>query len=111
MKKFILVLVLSIFALQAFANGSSGWRNLKNIKVEGTMGTFIIPDIPFSNPDDCGRTDIAIIKFSDPAKDDKVALALAAYMGGKKVNSWFAGCASSPWGDTVPVMYNIQIGD
>lgn len=111
MKKAILMLIIMCFAQQSFANGSSGTRGVKYIKVEDAFATFIYPDTPFLNPDNCGNTTMAMIKFSDPAKDDKVALTLAAYMGGKKISAWFTGCASTPWGYTVPVMYNITIRD
>lgn len=108
--KTILILSLLLVTQFSFANGSSGWRTIKNVKVEGSIATFVHPDTPFKNPDNCGNTTMAMIKFNDPAKEDKVALVLSAFMGGKGVSSWFTGCADTPWGYTVPVMYNISIG-
>ncbi|TRY33417.1 hypothetical protein [Aliiglaciecola sp. M165] len=110
MKRVLVFVCLFCTTQFSYANGSSGWRGIKHIKAEGTMATLIYPDTAFLNPDNCGRSDFALINFTDPAKQDKVSIALAAFMGGKKINSWFAGCQDTPWGYSVPVMYNITIG-
>lgn len=107
----IITITLLLVTQVSYANGGSGWRTIKNVKVEGSIATFIHPDTPYLNPDNCGNTTMAMIKFTDPAKEDKMAIALAAFMGGKKISSWFTGCETAPWGYTVPVIYNITIGN
>ncbi|TRY33418.1 hypothetical protein [Aliiglaciecola sp. M165] len=87
MKRVFVFVCLFCITQFSYANGSSGWRGIKHIKAEGTMATLIYPDTAFLNPDNCGRSDFALI------------------------NSWFAGCQDTPWGYSVPVMYNIIIGN
>jgi len=111
--KYVKSLMLLIVAIPCLvsAAGNSGWRNIKNVRIESASFIAIYPTSDFDNPDNCGKSTMAMIPFSDISKEAKLSVALAAYMGGKRVQTYMMGCESTPWGYTVPVVYNLVIGD
>ncbi len=112
MKKYVAIAMLGmVLSPLVNAAGNSGWRTIKQIKIESANFITIYPTVDFENPDECGKSNMAMIKFSDLSKDAKLSVALAAYMGGKRIQTYMAGCEPTPWSYTVPVVYNLVIGD
>lgn len=111
MKRHLFLLLLVLFPLAGFANGDGGPRILKNVKIEGDQWILLIPSEPFANPDGCGRSDAAIIRFSDASRDAKLAMALSALAAKQKVQIYFTGCVDTHWGFSFPYAYSIVIGE
>ena len=109
--KYIVLIILSVYAVNAHANGGSGYRNINNVKIEGENFIAIYPDTAWANPDDCGNSSLAIIPLSDKAYQAKLSIALSAFMGKKKLALWLTGCQQTPWGYTAPIVYTMTIGD
>jgi len=105
------LILLFISSTTLWANGSSGWRTIKQVQIEGTSYIVIRPTTAWDNPDVCGTVDYAIIPMTDVASDKKLSVALSAYMSGKKLGLWFTGCVQTPWGVTAPIIYTLSVGD
>lgn len=111
MIKIISLILLCIYSTSLYANGSSGWRTIKKVQVEGDSYIVIHPSVAWENPDFCGTANYAVIPLIDNASDKKLSVALSAYMSGKKLGLWFTGCKKTPWGDTAPIIYTLTISD
>lgn len=110
MKKYIFIALLLCTNI-CLGAGNSGYQNIKSIKIEGEQFVAVYPAEAFLNPDNCEKSNIVIIQGSDTYLDKKLSLVLAAYMGGKKIQTYMTGCTSTPWGYTAPVVFNVVIAD
>jgi hypothetical protein len=111
MKNYLLLLLLAAFPLAGNCNGDGGPRYLKNVKIEGDLWILLIPSEPFANPDGCGRSDAAIVRFSDASRDVKMSMALTAFAAKQKVQTYFVGCIDTHWGFSFPYVYSMVIGE
>jgi len=109
--KRIPLLLLCLSSTSLYANGSSGWRTIKQVQIEGASYVVIHPTTAWDNPDSCGTGAYAIIPLTDNTSDKKLSVALTAYMSGKKLGLWFTGCKQTPWGVTAPIIYTLSVGD
>lgn len=113
--KLLMRLILTITFLNAWANvyadGSSGERELKYVRVVDNLmiTATAATGTTFNNPDNCGDSSIAVVNATEAGADKKLTLMLSAFMSGKKIGMWFNGCVSTPWGYTAPHVYTIYV--
>jgi len=110
MKRICFVLML-LLCEHANAGGGSGFRNISSIKIEGSSFIMIHATSAWSNPDGCSKSDQAMVLMSDNARQEKLSLAISAYMSGKKIGFWLSGCSQTPWGYSVPNVYTMTVSD
>ena len=91
------------------ANGGSGEREIRAVGVESDQYISVSPTVAFNNPDGCTSTAVAFIVAGAQGYREKMSVALTAQATRPKVDMWFVGCTNSPFGGTVPVIWNITV--
>ena len=109
--RYMVLIILLVFYVNANANGGSGKRNVSNVKIEGASFIAVYSDTAWDNPDNCGNSNLAIILLSDKLYREKLSVALAAFIGQKKLNLWLTACQKTPWGYTAPIIHTMSISD
>lgn len=110
MRVSLFFIIVFVFSARTYANGDSGERVLNSVRLVGE--TFIALDSyssDFNNPDSCDKSHRAMVLVETAGSDKKLSLALSALIANKKVGMWFAGCTSTPWGYTVPLISSIYV--
>jgi hypothetical protein len=96
--------------LTSWAAGFSGVSTIKTIHIEGTAFVSVIPTSgAFSNPDSCGSSSIVMVQSSVSYYQNMLALLAEAYASGTNVQFYLNGCASTPWGYTVPIVWSMDL--
>ena len=94
----------------AMANGDSGFQQIAYVHVEGAYFVTVTSVAAFSNPDGCGNSTMVMLQSSAGGYSSIFASVLAAQAAGKAIEFWLTGCAATPWGYTVPVVYSVSVG-
>ena len=92
------------------AAGFSGSRQVKIVHIEGSSFAVVVPMTTFDNPDGCGASSSVMIRTADPWYKDILAAALLSYAVGGTMNFYVSGCAATPWGFTLPIVYSTDVG-
>ena len=104
--------VMTAASSSAFAAGTSGVRAVANVDVTTTGRALITPGANWNNPDNCGRTDVAIVLENNPSVKTFQAVALTAIASGLSVQAFFNGCSDRPFGagaQSIPIIQNFSI--
>ena len=99
----ICVCALLILSNRAYASGDSGLQSINYVHVEGGSFVTIQATAPFNNPDGCGNPLYVMLQYTTPGFSNMFAQVLAVQAAGKPIDFWLQGCASTPWGFTVPI--------
>lgn len=73
--------------------------------------TFIMFYQPINNPDNCPSSNTITFPTSSPNYQGTLSILMTALATGKKISIWVSGCSYTPWGNTAPKAYAIQIAD
>ena len=92
------------------AAGFSGARQVKIVHIEGNSFAVVVPVTTFDNPDGCGASSSVMIRTSDPWYKDILAASLLSYAVGGTMNFYVSGCAATPWGFTLRIVYSTDVG-
>jgi hypothetical protein len=96
-------IAFQIFGSPAYGSGDSGLQSIAYVHVEGGSFVTIQAHTPFNNPDGCGNSLYVMLQSTTPGFSTMFAQVLAVQAAGNPIDFWLVGCASTPWGFTVPI--------
>jgi hypothetical protein len=109
MTRFLVAMMSILLPAVTLAAGSSGPRGLRTVHIEAAWFVMVTGTTPFLNPDLCGSADGVLIRKEDAWYTDTLAAVMTAKAAGLPVQFWVSGCANTPWGYSMPVVYSVSI--
>jgi hypothetical protein len=102
-RKALCVVAFQMLGSLAYASGDSGFQSIAYVHVEGGSFVTIQAHTPFNNPDGCGNSLYVMLQSTTAGFSTIFAQVLAVQAAGNPIDFWLVGCASTPWGFTVPI--------
>jgi len=103
--KYIILLSI-LFSSISFAGGWTGWAVPTRVDVEGVSGFMVYG--AFGNSGGCTVENQFYVQKGHPQYKEIYATALAAFMGGKKVQTYIHSCGAVGWYSLSPTAFNIM---
>ena len=108
------IIFLFSLLLTSFCSLSSGWSTsngtgrITYVNAESNIVRIRLDATDLKNPDNCGKTDVVMLKGDSKNEERQYALIMAAFMANKPVKVYLNGCEPG-WGTTFPRLSAIYV--
>jgi len=96
-KKFLVILILSISSINVFAQDIGRVTAAIPTIINTVRGDGMMIYGAFENPGSCDIANAVWVDRTHPEYQQLYSTALAAFMGGKKLDMFIHSCTSVPW--------------